>query len=203
VQAHFGQEIHDGLCQVLVGAAFDANALKQYLTPVAAREQATLERLCHTLDTAITDARRLARGLFPVQLEQGGLVAALRELTSAVGQHAGLRVRFTEAGGPVLVQHHSTAMHLFRLAQEALTNAAKHARAHHAWVRLVLARRSLTLSIADDGTGLPPGAQEGGGLGLHVMEYRARALGGTLEIRPRAGGGTEVRCRLPWPPTVA
>jgi PAS domain S-box-containing protein len=199
VQANFGYEIHDGLCQMLVSAAFDANAFRQRLAATAPGEDPIFERFCRLLDEAITEGRRLSRGLFPVKLSDDGLTSALRDLVKSLGRHAGLRTRFIEVGGPVLITDKAAAIHLFRIAQEAMNNAIKHARARRLAVRLALAKKSITLTVTDDGTGISPETRSRSGLGLHIMEYRARALGGTLQIRARPGGGTEVFCRLPQP----
>jgi PAS domain S-box-containing protein len=197
-QVTLGQEIHDGLSQVLVSAAFDANALAQAIREVAPAEQPALERLCRALDNAITDTRRLARGLFPVKLERQGLTTSLRHLTESVGQSAKLETRFREVGGPILISDNLVTIHLFRIAQEALNNAVKHARARRLEVRLTDDCGFLTLEVIDDGVGIAPEAQAGPGLGLHIMQYRAHALGATLQANARPGGGTEVICRLPW-----
>jgi len=199
MQAHFGQEMHDGLCPVLVGAAFDASALHRRLAPLLPAEAPALARLSRVLEQAITDASRLSRGLFPVTLENSALAAALRELAESPDRPGGLRGRFVEEGGPVLLNHHPAAIHLFRIAQEALNNAVKHSGACQLTIRLLQAPDSLTMTVTDDGVGLPPNARSGPGLGLHIMACRARALGGELDINPLPDGGTEVRCRLPWP----
>lgn len=198
-QANFGQEIHDGLCQMLVSAAFDAYSLRQRLAANAAAEEPMLNRLCQVLDEAITEGRRLAHGLFPVRLSDDGLAAALRDLVRSQGRHAGLRTRFAEDGGPVLIGDNASATHLFRIAQEALNNAVKHARARRLAVRLAQTPQFLILTVTDDGTGICAEARNGTGLGLHIMDYRARALGGALQICALPGGGTEVLCRVPLP----
>jgi PAS domain S-box-containing protein len=198
-QAQFGQEIHDGFCQVLVGAAFDANALRRRLAAVAPAELADVERLCRLLDDAITEARRLAQGLFPVVLDREGLRIALAQMTETASGTANARVRLVESGGRVTVSDPSLAIHLFRIAQEALNNALRHSGARRIEVRLTQARDLLSVSVCDDGCGLAPDARAGTGMGLHIMAYRARALGGTLEVRARATGGTEIRCRVRRP----
>ena len=205
VQANFGSEIHDGLCQTLVTAAFDANSLNRRLAATTPLDAPTLGRLCRLLDDAITEGRRLSQGLIPVRLSADGLTAALQALVESIGRRTGLCTRFTEKGGPVLISDQAAAIHLFRIAQEAMNNAVKHARARRIAVRLAQTEQSLALTVTDDGTGIFPEAHTGFGLGLHIMEYRARALDGTLQIRARPGRGTEVLCRLPWPlsPRVA
>jgi PAS domain S-box-containing protein len=199
IQANFGQEIHDGLCQMLVGAAFDANALRQRLNGVPASERVALSRLCRVLDDTITEARRLSRGLFPVKLEKHGLTAALKQLLQSIRGSGELRARLREVGGPVLISDHAAAIHLYRIAGEAIVNAVRHAQARHVTVNLTRGRDSIRLAVTDDGKGLPMEARSGPGMGLHIMDYRARALGGTLEIQSRGGGGTRIVCRFPWP----
>ena len=91
----------------------------------------------------------------------------------------------------------TTATHLYRIAQEAITNAVKHGNATHIDIKCAIADGLLELTVADNGTGIPPRATERGGLGLHIMSYRARAIGGDLSVVALAAGGTLVRCQAP------
>jgi signal transduction histidine kinase len=93
----------------------------------------------------------------------------------------------------------SAATHLYRIAQEAITNAVKHGNAGHIEIACERQQQQLVLTIGDDGCGLCESAGESGGMGLHIMRYRARSLGGELSVASRQGGGTLVRCVCPWP----
>jgi signal transduction histidine kinase len=195
-QARLGQEIHDGLCQQLVSLAFDATSLANKLGSQKPSEAQTAHCLADGLDRAITEARRLARGLFPIRLEAQGLPSALEELTRATCKRFGLHCRF-ELRGNVAIKSRSVATHLYRIAQEAVHNAIRHAQATHIKVRLESIADCLKLVIEDNGIGLcAHRVKECRGLGLHIMNYRARTIGGTFSFGLRRAGGTEISCSV-------
>jgi hypothetical protein len=194
-QARIGHDLHDGLCQFLVSTAFHCKRLLERLEADHRPEAADVEKIFDLLDTAITQARRLACGLYPVQLEADGLGSALEELADSA------RARFkidcvAECVPPVFVPDNTVATHLYRIAQEALNNAVRHGQPSSIAIRLQMSNHRLELTIRDDGVGL---AQHGksDGLGMHIMDYRTRTIGGALEIRGEPGGGTTVRCSVP------
>lgn len=196
-RARLGQELHDGLCQDLVSLAFDANVLTNTLSARHRPEGPLARRLTDYLDRAITQCRQLAHGLFPVRLEIEGLPAALEQLAQATSERFQVRCQFVSRQ-PLRVAENVTAMHLYRIAQEALTNAIRHSRARTVTLQLKLQAGALQLSIEDDGIGLAS-VRDGKakGLGLHIMHYRARAIGGTLRLDRGRQGGTLVTCSLP------
>jgi signal transduction histidine kinase len=194
-QARIGQDIHDGLCQQLIGMAFNANSLEQSLSSQARPEAATARKICFLLDEAITEARRVCRGLYPVRLETEGLVPALEELAHTVTERFSLRCE-CELQSRRLICDVTTATHLYRIAQEAVNNAVKHSGARHLCIRLSTNESGLELQIRDDGKGIQAGHGRPGGMGLHIMDYRARTIGGSLEIHGN-GVGTSVCCRVP------
>jgi PAS domain S-box-containing protein len=195
-QARIGQDIHDGLCQQLVSLAFDANSLERLLA-AAGREEARLaRRLAVSLDEAITESRRVSRGLYPVRLETEGLVPALRELTEHASERSGLECR-CEADSQVAGCDGAKATHLYRIAQEAVNNARKHSEARSLVIRLTKTQGWLELTVEDDGKGFAPPSRGAGGMGLHTMEYRARSMGGTLQVHAGSPRGAVVRCRIP------
>jgi PAS domain S-box-containing protein len=196
-QARIGQDIHDGLCQHLVSLAFDANALRQELSAHGRAEARTARRIAAVLDQAITESRQLSRGLFPVRLETEGLPSALEELAATTRNRFKLRCRFASKGS-VAVENSAMATHLYRIAQEAVSNAIKHSGARRISIRLIGSPETLELSVDDDGTGLSAvSRKQGTGMGLHIMEYRARTIGGKLDIGPGRPGGTLVSCCIP------
>jgi two-component system CheB/CheR fusion protein len=196
-QARIGQDIHDGLCQHLVSLAFDANALHRDLSAEKRPEAKTARRIAHYLDQAITEARQLSRGLFPVRLGTVGLGAALHELANGTSALFKIQCRF-DTEGPVAIKHAGMATHLYRIAQEAVANAVKHARASTVRIRLHAHPGQVELSVEDDGAGLSPAKRKKAtGLGLHIMDYRARAVGGTLQVGPGRRGGTIISCCVP------
>ena len=196
-QAHIGQELHDGLCQQLVSLAFDANALKADLSGKASLHVRTAERIADLLDLAITEARQLARGLFPIRLQAEGLPPALEELARTTQERTGVECRFASGALPG-IGGKVAATHLYRIAQEAVSNAVRHSGARTIWLKLSGSNGQLSLEIEDDGVGLPPAAQrETEGMGLHIMDYRARAIGGRLSLSQRLDAGTRVCCCVP------
>jgi PAS domain S-box-containing protein len=197
-QARIGQDIHDGLCQHLVSLAFDANALQQALSAQGRPEEDRIaRRIAAVLDQTITESRQLSRGLFPVRLETEGLPSALEELATTTRHRFKLRCRFASKG-TVAVENSSLATHLYRIAQEAVNNAIRHSRARTISIRLIGHADALELSVEDDGVGLASAQREqAAGMGLHIIEYRARTIGGTLNIGPGRPGGTIVSCCIP------
>ncbi|HTL16134.1 MAG TPA: PAS domain-containing protein [Patescibacteria group bacterium] len=193
-QARIGQDIHDGLCQQLIGMAFNANSLEQTLGAQQRAEVATARRICLLLDEAITEARRVCRGLYPVRLKTEGLVPALEELAHTVTERYNLRCE-CHLGTRRLLCDITTATHLYRIAQEAINNAVKHSGANNIHLQLEASEGSLELQVKDDGTGLKTNSGRAGGMGLHIMDYRARSIGGSLEIQD-TGTGTLVCCRV-------
>jgi signal transduction histidine kinase len=151
------------------------------------------------LDQAITESRQLSRGLFPVRLGEVGLNPALQELADSTSARFKIQCRFA-GKRPVAVKHAATATHLYRIAQEAVNNAVKHSRARIVCIRLRAQANQIELSVEDDGAGLSPAKRKKAtGLGLHIMDYRARAVGGTFHIGPGPQGGTVVSCCVPRP----
>ena len=198
-QARIGQDIHDGLCQQLVSLAFDANALQRDLSAQSRSEASIALRLADYLDQAITEARQVSRGLFPVRLGTEGLGAALLELANNTKARSKIGCRFAGRKS-VVVEPLATATHLYRIAREAVNNAVRHSQASTVCIRLRDQANQIELSVEDDGAGLSPAKRKDAtGLGLHIMDYRARAVGGTLRIGSGPRGGTIVSCCVPRP----
>ena len=193
-----GQDLHDGLCQLLSGIKFKTTLLEQKLQAKAADEASDARAIEGLLNGAIQQARNIARGLHPVDLEARGLMSALEELSRSVAEVYGIDCN-CELREPVLVHEHLVAMHLYRIAQEAINNALRHGCATRIVIRLSGGAKPLCLSIVDNGLGIPPQPQRKIGMGLHLMNYRARAIGASMEIAPGPRGGTMVTCRLNAP----
>jgi len=196
-QARIGQELHDGLCQQLVSLAFDANSLQRQLSAKGGEEASVAKRLSRYLDEAITEARQVARGLFPVRLEAEGLPSALEELARTTRERFHIKCHF-EADPSALGGAQPMATHLYRIAQEAVNNATKHSQASSIAIRLTAQSDRLELKIEDDGIGIVDGSlQNLKGMGLHIMDFRARSIGGRLSMEPGAKGGTIISCLVP------
>jgi len=194
-QARIGQDIHDGLCQQLVGAAFVANSLQQALLSQARAEAAQARRICALLDDAITESRRVARGLYPVRLKTEGLGPALAELAATAAERFGIQCGCKPESASVECDL-KTAMHLYRIAQEAVNNAVKHSGARIISLLLIRSRDGIDLEIQDNGKGMKDSGARHAGMGLHTMDYRARSLGGNLRLESNSGG-TLVSCHVP------
>lgn len=200
-QERIGHDLHDGLGQELTGIALMLKALQGQLDRKPADLKRSLEEILGLLNHALASTRAIAGGLSPVAIERGGLVEALRAMASQARQSSGVKVRLDLDSGAVPDLPTPVALHLYRIAQEALSNAIRHSRATRVSLSLGEREGSIRLAVADNGTGL--GAQDGGtaGLGLHIMRYRAQLIGARLEIRRRPRGGTAVV--VSWQPGAA
>jgi signal transduction histidine kinase len=138
----------------------------------------------------------VSRGLYPVRLESEGLVSALKDLAHSTNERFGLRC-ICQADLPDLICNLTTATHLYHIAQEALNNAIKHSTARSVVIHLAGSGGQIELAIQDDGKGIALPPSRASGMGLHIMDYRARSIGGTLRVQPGEGGGTMVICRVP------
>jgi signal transduction histidine kinase len=190
-QQRIGQDLHDGSCQRLVGIEFRNSVLVQQLAKQEARAEAM--RIGELIRDATRQARLLAKGLSPVQLDAAGLMSALQELTSSVSKLFDISCRF-ECPQPVLVADNTIATHLYRIVQEAISNTVKHGQAKFITVSLSCSVDQLTLTIWNNGAEFPAGASADGGLGLRIMRYRAEMIGATLKIGSVIGKGTTVEC---------
>jgi signal transduction histidine kinase len=193
-RASIGQDLHDGLCQQLVGAAFSANLLREKLATDAAGS-ADADRIADMIDDSITQARNLARGLYPVRLETEGLEMALVELASTLSRRFDIACPVV-CPAPLPPVGSNTGIQLYRIAQEAVTNAAKHAGATRITLQLIADQHRLQLIIEDDGIGIHRTKRNPQGMGLSIMEYRARMIGAEFSIQPRSSGGTVVTCHV-------
>jgi two-component system CheB/CheR fusion protein len=196
-QEELGREIHDGLGQELTALLMLAHSIRRQLeakqTQAAPDAFAQIEEyLRHALETC----RTMARGL-SAEVSAPGLENALSELAAGMERASGIDCRFTHTGRPSALGEQQAA-HLYRIAQEAISNAMRHAQASRVDIDLEVDERELTLRVRDDGQGIPSGVKRG--LGLRLMAYRAGMLGGTCEIGPAANGGTLVECRVPHRP---
>jgi PAS domain S-box-containing protein len=193
-QRRIGQDLHDGLCQYLAGIEFRVSALMDQLaeSPEIQREIANIGGL---IRDGARQARMLSRGLSPVSLEVGGLISALKELTENTARLFNKTCHF-ECPLPVSIHDNRVATHLYRIAQEAISNAARHGHARTIVVALDKTADEVTLRITDDGGGLPPAAARPDGMGLRIMKYRAEMLGALLTIDTTKGSGTSVVCTL-------
>jgi PAS domain S-box-containing protein len=194
-QARIGHDLHDQLCQFLVGILFHCHDLSADLAAARRPEAGQAQKIAELINSAISQARQLAKGLFPVLLEREGLVPALQEFALGITERFKIEC-LVECERPILIQQKPIASQLYRIAQEAVHNAARHAHARHITIRLSARNSMLEMCISDDGSGIASRAPDSG-MGFHIMNYRAHTIGGTLEIKSLAGSGTTVVCRVP------
>lgn len=193
-----GHELHDSLGQQLHGIHYLFTLLRNELKvelPSRAREA---DRLGRHLEHAIELSRGLAHGLQPVSPLPDGLMLTLKELARRSRDMFNVDCRFV-CPAPVLIRRHNVASHLYRIAQEAVNNAVKHGEASRIRIRLDATPQRLTLSIRNNGRQFRPPSEKKAGIGLHVMQHRAEAVGGSLRLQRPRGGGLEIVCLVPRP----
>jgi PAS domain S-box-containing protein len=193
-----GRELHDGLCQSLAGIAALSSALSRRLATNC--ESAAAAEVTELLKETIGQARDLARGLGPVDLNKAGLAGALETLALNVRHlfHVSCTLEFE---GPFPGLRRVGEAHLFRIAQQAVNNAIAHGRADKIEISLNFKDGKGILNVRDDGVGLPEEAHNRDGIGLYTMDYRARLIGGSLEVRRQLRRGSAVTCVFPLPQT--
>jgi signal transduction histidine kinase len=192
-QSRIGQDLHDTLCQQLVSVAYATEILRLGLDQQNSSESVKVETIAEMVNQSITQARQFARGLYPVRLEADGLTSALEELAATTQSRSKVHCRFA-VDEPVFIHDEVAAINLYRVAQEAVTNAVKHSHARTISIGIGAVEDEVTLTIKDDGIGFPESVDRSQGMGLHIMNYRARMIGASLDIRRSAGGGTIVIC---------
>lgn len=190
-----GRDLHDGLGSLLSGAAMGVQALVRKLQSGESIAAEDLERVADMLDEGADQAHVLARGLNPVRLETEGLVAALKELAGNVRTVSGLACNVI-SDAELRPVNTTVAAQLYRIAQEAVTNAVKHAKASQITLELDAQDGWLKLTVRDDGVGLSTNETHEG-LGMHIMPYRARLINAHFSIERAADGGTIVSCLAP------
>lgn len=195
-QQRIGQDLHDDLGQQLAGAWMMSTVLERNLTSRAAPEAPTAGNISELLKKAVALTRSLARGLHPVAPEPGGLTAALRDLAARVNEMFHIDCRF-KCASAVDVYDNTTATHLYRIAQEAVSNGIKHGHAKNVRIHLSSDAESTTLTVEDDGTGIGKLDPNHQGMGLRIMHYRVGMIGARISIEKQKGGGTCVTCTLP------
>ena len=195
----FGHELHDGLCQELTGVALMLRSIATHMQRNVLPTSLQLEEIIALVTDAIDSARAMAHGLSPVTLDRGGLVSALNNLAHRAREIYGIDVRLRSKVPPSLSIDEPTASHLYRIAQEAINNAVKHGHACAITVSLQAYDDKVQLSVSDNGIGMPAETIEGPGMGLKIMAYRARMISGVVDVAPRRGGGTRVKCICPAP----
>ncbi len=192
-QRRIGHDLHDGVCQLLAGVAYRVDILADQLQEKNLAESSEAERVGSLINEAIAQTRGVARGLFPVQLEENGLIWALEDLATNTGNIFRIKCDLS-CEKPLPTVENDVALHLYYIVQEAVLNAAKHGNATQ--VNISLARKGdrFMLTIQDDGSGFESSGSNYTGMGIRIMRYRARVIGATLDLKSRPGQGTQVTC---------
>jgi signal transduction histidine kinase len=190
-----GHDLHDKLGQHLTGTALTAQVLKEKLAARSAPEVHEAEKLVHYVEEGIDLTRSLARGFFSPELDAEGLMPALQDLA----ENASERFRINcvlDGDESIRINDRSVANQLYRITQEAVTNAVKHGAARQVDIRLAKDGADLCLTIIDDGIGFPDKPPQSDGLGLRLMQHGAALSGATFDVRRNGKRGTIATFRV-------
>ncbi len=192
-QRRIGQDLHDGLGQVLTGVTFLSRVLEQKLTSKSLAEATEAAEITRLVNKAISQTRNLSRGLYPATLESDGLMAALEELAAGTENTFNISCNFTY-NKPVFIDDVTVAVHLYRIVLESINNATRHGKAQNITISLDTIYDKCILTIKDDGVGMDEPPTHGKGMGITLMNYRARMIGAALVVQGAPGEGTIVTC---------
>lgn len=195
-QLRIGSDLHDGLGQDLTGVALMLRSVVAQLRKENSAARGDVEDIISLVNGAIESTRAMARGLAPVGADRGGLIAGLQSMAVRGMERYGVRAHFGTSLKEPLSLDDGAATHLYRIAQEAFTNAIRHGRVTQVTIELATGDGTLTLSVQDNGRGFDE-RNTGGGMGMKLMRYRAQMLGGDVTIANVPGGGVIVTCTCP------
>ncbi len=190
-----GEDLHDMVCQELTATALFLKSTAKKVEGESPTAAQTLGEAAQIVNRNVGLTRDLARGLQPADLKGSGLKEALRGLCAQAGEVSEIKCHLKAAKG-VRVTDDNVALHLYRVAQEAVTNAVKHSGAKNLLITLDKNAENVCVTVEDDGKGFSP-RRRSKGLGLHIMRYRANVLGGELKIEKRKRGGMQITCVIP------
>jgi len=192
-QRRIGQELHDGIGQQLTGLGMLATSL---LNKASKPEHGLAAQLADGLKEALSQVRALSHGLVPIEIDAAGFVTALRNLTEEIQRQSHIPVEF-KVLNEIKFANDDMVIHLYRITQEALNNAIKHANCRHLYVSIDIEDEYGLLEISDNGRGIADDIKNEEGLGLNIMKYRSSLFNGQVKIYPVETGGTRVCCRFP------
>lgn len=199
-QAHtIGQELHDNLGQQIAAIGYQARALEKKIFAEGNESMATVAAsIASQAQIAVIQIRQLAQGLLPFELEANGLMPALQALATRIATTYSILCDFS-CKNSIAINDDNLALNLYRIAQEAANNAIRHGKAQHLTISLIFEEGILCLSICDDGSGfvgIDTHHKTISGMGIKIMQYRAKQLGAKLEFLSRSEGGMEVRLEM-------
>lgn len=192
-QRRLAQELHDGLGGMMTGISMLASVLQMKLRKAGAEQVEDAAELVQLIRDTHEQLRRLSHGILPVELIRGGLTAALRDLAERSTKDGHLTCDF-QCDGDVELASEDHALHLYRIAQEAVSNALRHGHPSRLNIALKAVDNRVTLVVRDNGIGFQQSPDSHGGMGLRTMSYRAKQIGAILKVEPAKGGGTIVSC---------
>jgi PAS domain S-box-containing protein len=202
-QQRIGRDLHDSLGQELTGLSYLAKGLTQKLSADESPQTAIAQTIADSVQRALREVRTAVQGLVPVEVDAAGFMAALEQLATETSARCGIDCR-VEGDERVRIDDNVVATHLFRIVQEAINNAVKHAQPRQILVRPELSNGTISVTVQDDGVGIGSGtSSRNGGMGLRIMQYRAGVIDATLEVRRRDGHGTAVVCQINNPSRAA
>ena len=201
-QRRIGHDLHDSLVQHLTAAALAAKLLAKKMAGKTALDPAAAEHVVAMMEQAIELTQNLARSLHPLELGTDGLENALQNLAANLSKAFNVSCRF-QSSGTVVLADPKAGLHLYRIAQEAASNAIRHGRARSLLISLDATRESLMLAVTDDGAGLAGDARAKKGMGLRIMDYRASIIGAAFDVQNLPGGGARAICVLNFRPKAA
>jgi PAS domain S-box-containing protein len=196
VRRQIGHDLHDDLCQRLTSIAYLGRALERRLSAKSRPDAARAREIASLTQQAILYTRELSHAMSPMEPGVNGFPGALKNLAVQTKRLFHIDCRF-RCDRSISIDDVAAQTNLYRIAQEAIHNAIKHGKAKRIQIRLRVRRGDMVLHVEDDGVGLPLTPSGKKAFGLRVMDYRARALGGSLAVQRRETGGTTVVCSIP------
>ena len=195
-QRGIGRDMHDGLSQHLVATAMIGYAHAKKLSSDGSEEAEKAYKLVALMEEAIIKARTISEALHPIELSGNDLMSALEKFASTTSDLFGIQCRF-ECPMPVIVEAPSISEHLFRITQEAVSNAIRHGHATRIDISLQELDNGIQLCVSDNGTGLVDGAPTRKGMGLQIMAARSQFIGGQFSLKQKSSGGANLVCLVP------
>jgi PAS domain S-box-containing protein len=194
-QMRLGHDLHEDLCQQLVGISLLAETLAKSPGDDSSAFAAKAKEIAQLVKSAMSQTREMAAGLSPVPLEAEGLMEALKTLAARTKKVFHIDCHF-QCEKPVLVSDHTVGNHLYRIALEAVGNALKHGKAQRIDIGLTANGKNVVLVVGDNGLGIPVTKSNHKGMGLRIMQYRIGVIGGSLLVQRNPNGGTTVVCTV-------
>ncbi len=190
-----GRDLHDGVCQFITGIGLIAKELELKLAGKSLPEAETAAKITELLNYAAAEARSLAAGLCPINPGEAGFKTAFSKLASDVKRIFNVPCVF-KCGDNIYVEHEDVAVHLYRIAQETITNAIKHGKATEVFVSLDTARDKTVLTVKDNGKDFSGKPEKNTGMGLHILKHRAELINASLDIQRTKAGETILTCSI-------